>query len=404
MDDWKKHYYSWQCKHLKKRQKRLEKRYGKYQAKCDARECELIELETESGREKAWQEKYIKSKAYGAIIVGIVMLIMTFGLSYISNTKGFSNEKKALIQSIVTVLNSVFSIIIGIGISTLVLDFFSYIKYTRERIKEIMLDKAYIETLSDKEKKSIIETCEKSLYFKKGDLLDNSLYTNIKELIVPLIEENYYKQYKVHVDCYIDEKKKIITKKVHKIMDIECIEESEKFELPFSTYLTGIPGIEKEQLYQLKECTFNGKDYTEEIKKHIVSSETMNYNQTEDIKFSLNYEFEIRKGLNRIEIRVETKVPLSDNTYSHTITIPCKRYSANFSVHNDNYTVLGFAFAFDDEKHKDNTEKIIYRDKYDDCYKIRFENWTLPGDGVVFLVNPKELDKKENNVIDGQND
>ena len=67
---------------------------------------------------------------------------------------------------------------------------------------------------------SVPVSAEHSLYFKNGEVTDNSLYANIKELIIPLIEENYFRQYKVHVDCYVDEKEKVIVKKVHKIMDI----------------------------------------------------------------------------------------------------------------------------------------------------------------------------------------
>ena len=40
-----------------------------------------------------------------------------------------------------------------------------------------MLDKKYIETLSDKEKRKMIETAEKSLYFKNGETYPNTLYT-----------------------------------------------------------------------------------------------------------------------------------------------------------------------------------------------------------------------------------
>ena len=113
------------------------------------------------------------------------------------------------------------------------------------------------------------------------------------------------------------------------------------------------------------------------------------------MKFSVEHVFELKKGLNRIEIRTETVVPLHDNTYAHTITIPCQRYSINYSVHNSKYEVLGYGFAFDDEKHKNDIDRIIYKDKYEDCFKIRFENWTLPGDGVVFLINKKVSDNED---------
>lgn len=253
-----------------------------------------------------------------------------------------------------------------------------------------MLDKNYIETLSDKEKRRMIESAEQSLYFKNGEFADNSLYANIKELIIPLIEENYYKQYKVHVDCYVDENRGVITKRVHKIMDIMCISDKKDFKIPFSTYLLRQEGFSERDLYKINEFIFDGNNITEDIAEHIVNNTVDNEEDIEDIRFTVDYSFKLKKGLNRIEIKTETVVPIADNTYSHTITIPCRRYSINFTVHNENYDVLGFAFAFDDEEHKDDISKIIYRDKYDECFKIRFEDWTLPGDGVVFVINKKD--------------
>lgn len=390
IDEIKNRYYKQKCLAYEKQQEKIKKKYNKVSKKCKDREVQLLELETEAGQEKAWQEKYIKSKAYMAIFFGGLMLILTFFLSYACEISSWSSNQKAFCMAAVTALNSVFSIVIGIGISTLVLDFFSYIKYTRNRIKEIMLDKRYIETLSEKEKLKMIECAERSLYFKDGEVIDNSLYANIKHLIIPLIQENYFKQYKVHVDCYVDEKSKVITKKVHKIMDIVCVHDKCDFKVPFSTYLMKIDGIDDEELYKVTECVFGGENVTENICNQISKVNVMGDEDLEDIKFTIDYDFALKKGLNRIEIRIETKVPISDNTYGHTITIPCRRYSINFTIHNTQYDVLGFGFAFDDEKHKDSIDRLIYRDKYDECYKIRFEDWTLPGDGVLFVINKKK--------------
>lgn len=356
--------------------------------KKSKRDTKSKDLSAESVKEKAWQKETIKSKAFISIGIGILFLIIAFLLSYICETSKWSEHQKILCRTFITAINSVFSIFIGMGISTLVLDFFSYIKYTRERIKEIMLDKTYIETLSADEQKRIINICEKSLYFKQSEIPNDSLYMNIKELIVPLIEENFYRQYKVHVDCYIDEKAGIIRKTVHKILDIECCIEHSIFKMPFSTYLTKTNNIDNKELFKLTKCLQDNRDITDDLQSHIQMKE-VEFPNLEDIKFTIDYEFPLKKGLNRIETRTETIVPIADNTYAHTITIPCKRYSANFSLHNPDYDVFGFAFAFDDEQHKNSLDKVIYKDKYDGCYKIRFENWTLPGDGVVFSINKK---------------
>lgn len=385
-----KRYNEWRYRANLEKKRKIEKRCNKYQKKCQDYEERIIELATEDGKEKAWQEKYIKSKAYMAIIIGTGMLLVTFFLSYSCEISKWNDTTKAICNAAVTALNSVCSIVIGIGISTLVLDFFSYIKYTRNRIKEIMIEKKYIETLSNEEKRKLIESAEHSLYFKNGEVTDNSLYANIKELIIPLIEENYFKQYKVHVDCYVKEEEKIIIKRVHKIMDIVRIGK-EDFQIPFSTYMHRIAGRDNSELYKITKCVCNEKDITKEVVSQIkLSNISIGEEANMEVKFSVEYNFHLKKGLNRIEVCTETIVPIMDKVYAHTITIPCQRYSSNYSVHNLDYEVIGYGFAFDDPNHKDKIDRVIYKDKYDDCFKIRFENWTLPGDGVVFMINKKE--------------
>ncbi len=242
---------------------------------------------------------------------------------------------------------------------------------------------------------SVPVSAEHSLYFKNGEVTDNSLYANIKELIIPLIEENYFRQYKVHVDCYVDEKEKVIVKKVHKIMDIVRIGK-EDFQIPFSTYMNKIPGKNIEELYKITKCICDGEDITEKISDKIRHRDvSVGEEETMEVKFSVEHNFALKRGLNRIEVCTETIVPIWDNVYAHTITIPCQRYSSNYSVHNADYEVIGYGFAFDDPNHKDKIDRVIYKDRYDDCFKIRFENWTLPGDGVVFIVNKKGGNEKK---------
>lgn len=385
-----KRYNEWRYKANLKKKRNIEKRCDKYQKRCQDYEDKIIELKTEDGQEKAWQEKYIKSKAYMAIIIGTGILLITFSLSYSCAISKWDDTIKAICNAAMTALNSVCSIVVGIGISTLVLDFFSYIKYTRNRIKEIMIDKKYIETLSNDEKRKIIESAEHSLYFKNGEVTDNSLYANIKELIIPLIEENYFKQYKVHVDCWVKEEDKIIIKRVHRIMDIVRIGK-EDFQIPFSTYMHKIPGKDNSEIYKIKKCVCNEQDITEEVSGKIKQSRAgIGEEKNMEVKFNVEYDFHLKKGLNRIEVCTETIVPIWDKVYGHTITIPCQRYSSNYSVHNQDYEVTGYGFAFDDPNHKEKIDRVIYKDKYEDCFKIRFENWTLPGDGVVFMLNKKE--------------
>ena len=65
-----KRYNEWRYKVNCTKRTRIDKKCNRYQKKCQSYEERIIELTTEDRQEKAWQEKYIKSKAYMAIVIG----------------------------------------------------------------------------------------------------------------------------------------------------------------------------------------------------------------------------------------------------------------------------------------------------------------------------------------------
>ena len=101
-----------------RRTKKVHSKYKKYSKKCQERAKELAELETEYGKERAWQEKYIKYKAYWAICIGVFMLLLTMAISYMCEISEWGDDTKALWGALISILNSVFSIIIGIFTQT----------------------------------------------------------------------------------------------------------------------------------------------------------------------------------------------------------------------------------------------------------------------------------------------
>ena len=157
-------------------------------------------------KERDNREKVIKSKAIFSIILGIALIgaFLIIDFSFVQNSE---SVYKPLFSSLLNVISMITSMIVGIGVSTLCLDFFSYVQYTRERLKEVVVEKDFIETLADDEKKELVDKLEKSLYFRSEKELSRSLYENIKARIIPLLEEPYLERYTIHIDCYIDEEK-----------------------------------------------------------------------------------------------------------------------------------------------------------------------------------------------------
>lgn len=271
--------------------------------------------------------------------------------------------------------------IVGIGVSTIVLDFFSYVQYTRERIKEVIIDKTFIKKLSDDEKRSIIFKAEESLYFKDGKILPNSLYADVKKKITPLLEACYFSDFNVSVSCDVDESVGLIKKEILKTMKIISNEDNAKFQLPFSIYLHKADLGEIKQSYDVTSCFFGSKDIT----KDFLEKQEKTDEENDNVRFKQNYEFILKKGENIIELRTETTVPISDKIYMHTITLPCMKYMATFTVNTDGYTVDGYGFALEDDlqKHKRN----VNYSRIGNSFTIRIDEWALPGEGSIFILN-----------------
>ncbi len=368
--------------HVKRKREKLKKKL----ARIDKKE-KHEEVTEENGI--VFKEKYIKRKAHVAIILGILLLIITFLLSYNLNANEYSAIVEEILSSVILVLNTVISMVIGLGIGSLVLDFFEYIDYTRERIKEIMIDQKYIHMLSDIEKKKLINELEKNLYFNNGTTIDNSLYSSIKRKITPLITDDYFENYSVRVDCEINEENNTIKKIIHKKLEVICAKDDTDFQIPFSKYLTSITDIDNDKQYKINACTCNGNDCLSSIltKVSLEEIEKQKQENLEEIKFTIDYNFKLSQGYNYIELETETIVPIADTVYTHKITIPCKKYEMNFNVKHIKYQATAYGFMIQD-KIKSNRKTLEQR-KIENGYEIKFNDWMLPGEGCVVIINKK---------------
>lgn len=91
------------------------------------------EYEKESILEKG-HKKNIHGRAISATIIGILLLIINFFVGIEGRRRGGTVEN--VVECISTAINSVVSIILGLGVGSLVLDFFSYIEYTQNTLKK----------------------------------------------------------------------------------------------------------------------------------------------------------------------------------------------------------------------------------------------------------------------------
>lgn len=353
----------------------------------------MLEQSVEEWKINKIKEDAIKSKAYLAISLGCILLLGTLCVNIYFSSKTLDPMKEVILDAITSIINIVISMVVGIGVSTIVLDFFSYIQYTRERLKEIIIDKSFIKKLSDDEKKNVIFKAEESLYFKDGKLLPNSLYADVKKKITPLLESCYYGEFDVTISCDVDKEKRVIRKEILKNITIISNENDAVFKIPFSVFLQKPNGEEVRESYEVMSCVFRGEDVTSSFKdaqeeKQIQELERASSKDDTQFSFSENYSFKLKKGENTLQLRTKTTVPIEDNVYSHYFTLPCMRYTTTFNINTEGYSVSGCGFALEDGAASEDNKKNVSYSRIGNSLKIRIDEWALPGEGSVFIINP----------------
>lgn len=382
-----------------KDRKKLDRAIEKYsRTNCKKAELDkkLLEQEMESWKSNKIKENTIKTKAIIAILLGVIMLLASLLIDIYFSIHGSQEVVKIFLNPLLNIFNIVISIIIGIGVSTIVLDFFSYVQYTRDRLKKIVVDKSFIKELSDDEKKNIIFKAEESLYFKDGKILPNSLYADVKKKIIPLLDSCYFSEFSVTISCDVDEKEGVIKKEILKNVKIISNENDTEFKIPFSVYLRQPDCGEVMQAYEIVSCIFQGENITESFKmaqEHIKVDDKVS--DKDDTKISANYQFKLKKGENTIEIKSRTKVPINDNVYTHYLTLPCMKFTSTFIMNTENYSVSGYGFALENTRDSGNDKDNVNYYRIGKSLTISINEWTLPGEGSMFIIN-----REDENFID----
>ena len=257
--------------------------------------------------------------------------------------------------------------------------FFSYVDYAKKRLEEIVVEKEFLNDLSEDSKRNLIEKLENSLYYKDGYEDKYSLFHKVRSSILPYIKECYCKQYRMHIDCTIRDE--FIEKQFTRMFQIISPDNEKTFMLPFSTTCEPISTIEEDKLMEVICCNYSENnnetqiDYLDQVKNGIEKT-TLDDGR---IVFSYSHKFGLMKGINNIKIITKTIVPASDTTYVHRILVPCERYSVNFSLCSDGYQVNGVGFSLD-------VKSNVQVEKYEKCCKLVFQNWVLPGEGCAFTI------------------
>lgn len=303
----------------------------------------------------------------------VLIAILLYFISFLGNNNLDKLEFLDLsFDFIFNFMKDVASVILGMSLGAMSLDFFSYVRYSQERIKEVMIDKKFLKSVKDEEKKNMISTLESSLYFNDGEIPPDSLYANIREKIIPLLEEEYEEEHFLHIDCFITDTyiKKVCTN----MITIISPKNIPAYSLPFEVVFKPESEVSGQKALELKDLIVNRKSI-------VVSDATPKITSKGNV-YCFNNSFELKKGKNTISYQTISYVKLNENTYSHTVSLPCKHYTIEMYTDNQDYEIYGNGFCID-------KSKIMSKHNFPYGCRLDFNDWIIPGDGCLFVINKK---------------
>ena len=303
----------------------------------------------------------------------ILIAILLYFISFFGNNNLEKIEFLDLsFDFVFSLMKDVASVVLGMGLGAMSLDFFSYVKYSQERIKEVMIDKKFLKSVKDEEKKNMISTLESSLYFNDGEIPPDSLYANIREKIIPLLEEEYEEEHFLHIDCFITDTyiKKVCTN----MITIISPKNIPAYSLPFGVVFKPESEVPGQKTLELKDLIVN--------RKSIEVSDATPKSTPKGNVYCFDNSFELKKGKNTISYQTISYVKLNENTYSHTVSRPCKHYTIEMYTDNQDYEIYGNGFCID-------KGEIMSKNDFPHGCRLDFNDWIIPGDGCLFVINKK---------------
>lgn len=96
------------------------------------------------------------------------------------------------------------NILISLGVGTIILEFFGFVDYIRERMVEVLSSDEYVLSLPYERMKRIKNLLEQKLYFPNIKIRENSLFDIVQEEILPLLKDCYFEEYTATIECSLD--------------------------------------------------------------------------------------------------------------------------------------------------------------------------------------------------------
>ncbi|RIJ49100.1 hypothetical protein D1614_05920 [Maribellus luteus] len=280
--------------------------------------------------------------------------------------------------------------IIGLGIISSLIDMPDWRSYFGERLKEIVLDRKYLENLSDKELIGVQRDILKSRYKETGIDKEGSFLNFMQESIEHLINSPFREH--IACNCHITEVKDrpgVLYYKEKMSYTLKTVGDK-KIENVIWTW-------RKDEMLEAKKmkCTFKCPKYKEDRSSCTCSEGKRcedGFKEVGEIKIkdfgkdAQGYNIDIKEfmePIDGVQVFVELEFTMSENKlYSWTMAYPSRDINLTL-IYPESYEVDRYVGGLDEKDY------YISTDFHENTVHFVREGWMLPTSGITFALSKK---------------
>ena len=336
-------------------------------------------------------KKNIKLQGTATSLISIILILLTILFFAPSIDKYFINEPNKA-DAINTFLFTIFSTLFTVGAISIFYDFFDMVKYTKDQLREVVIEDDYIALLNRDKKESLKNRLEKELLFKGAAPDENCLYNFANDSIRTLIDSSYFDEYVV--DIRLEIKNGIIIKHTTNRVIFNRLKlnnEPEEIDIAKLTrrWFRPLDGVENKDLCEITSFVVDDQDMSALIKPIVKN----NPKSHDDYTVAWNAEWKDKKNKIyltdkpiKIEIESTTKVEDIDKILTLRLRSACKRFDFSLNYDSNECEIFLEAFGFMYYKPCIKTSKAV--DTMCNA-TVHIPEWMLPGDGVNVTILKK---------------
>lgn len=330
----------------------------------------------------------------GVLLLGIVVEIAFFPLSQVD-----PNKPSIVVDAFNVIWNVVYTLILNIsaagitiGAGTVLYGHFDFVQYVKNTLCRVILEHGFVDHLNDSEKDDLMQKLQKHLIYHDTESGNDTLFDFVNTEVRSLTQGPYYENASAIFNCRLEGER--IVKHIIRHMEINVQQAPDyRFDLASLTrcYFYGsAESAISDPPFEIINLDINEKNYNNEIECSISdASDERGYGCITEYNFPPDFDPSSLipdDKIIRIRIEYQTKVPVSDKTLGFRTYFPCKHMDTTF-IFNAPLKANADIFCFKDRKPDGKVDRErIQIIKNENCIKINFPDWLLPGDGIIYYI------------------